>query len=44
MNEIMQISCEELREMADLNPDEVEVIVEMMIDAEAEADICSDFN
>ena len=44
MNESMQISCEELREMADLNPEEVEVIVEMMIEAEAEADLCSDFN
>lgn len=44
MNETMQISCEELRELAEVNPEEVEVIVEMMIEAEAEADICSDFN
>ena len=40
----MQISCEELREMAEVSPDEVEVIVEMMIEAEAESDLCRDFN
>ena len=44
MKENLQISCEELREMADVNPDEVEVIVEMMIEAEAEDELCSDFN
>lgn len=42
MNEMLQISCAELREMADANPDELEVIVEMMIEAEAE--LCTDFS
>ncbi|MES9851505.1 MAG: hypothetical protein ABW170_06680 [Candidatus Thiodiazotropha sp. L084R] len=40
MNEMLQISCAELRAMAESNPDEIEVIVEMMI--EAEADLCQD--
>jgi len=40
MNDMLQISCTELREMADISPDELEVIVEMMI--EAEVDLCSD--
>lgn len=40
MNEMLQISCAELRELADANPVEIEVIVEMMI--EAEADLCND--
>ena len=40
MKEMLQISCADLREMADSNPDEVEVIVEMMIEAEAE--LCND--
>ena len=40
MKEMLQISCADLREMADSNPDEIEVIVEMMIEAEAE--LCND--
>jgi len=40
MNEMLQISCTELRELADISPDELEVIVEMMI--EAEEDLCRD--
>ncbi len=40
MNEMLQISCTELRELANISPDELEVIVEMMI--EAEEDLCSD--
>jgi hypothetical protein len=42
MNEMLQISCTELRELADISPDELEVIVEMMI--EAEEDLCSDIS
>ncbi|MEJ2691998.1 MAG: hypothetical protein P8166_02810 [Candidatus Thiodiazotropha sp.] len=42
MKEMLQISCAELREMADSNPEELEVIVEMMIEAEEE--LCSDLN
>ncbi|MES9939594.1 MAG: hypothetical protein ABW105_15990 [Candidatus Thiodiazotropha sp. 6PLUC1] len=40
MNEMLQISCDELRAMAESYPDEIEIIVEMMI--EAEADLCQD--
>lgn len=40
MNEVLQISCSELREMAESNPNEIEVIVEMMI--EAEVDLCQE--
>ena len=40
MKEMLQISCAELREMADISPDELEVIVEMMIEAEVE--LCID--
>jgi hypothetical protein len=40
MKEMLQISCAELRELADSSPEELEVIVEMMIEAEAE--LCSD--
>jgi hypothetical protein len=40
MNEMLQISCDELREMADVSPDELEVIVEMLIEAEVE--LCVD--
>lgn len=39
---MLQISCSELRELADSNPDEIEVIVEMMIEAEAE--LCTDMS
>lgn len=42
MNEMLQISCAELLKLADANPDELEVIVEMMIEAEAE--LCTDFS
>jgi hypothetical protein len=42
MKNMLQISCADLREMADTNPDEIEVIVEMMIEAEAE--LCSDLS
>ena len=42
MNEMLQISCTELRELANISPDELEVIVEMMI--EAEEDLCSDIS
>ena len=42
MNDMLQISCADLREMADISPDELEVIVEMMIEAEAE--LCADLN
>lgn len=38
--EFMSISCEELRELAEENPAEMEVVVEMMI--EAEVDLCDD--
>ncbi|MCW4233132.1 MAG: hypothetical protein N0E59_00585 [Candidatus Thiodiazotropha taylori] len=40
MNDMLLFSCAELRELAETNPDEIEVIVEMMI--EAEADLCRD--
>ena len=40
MKEMLQISCADLRELADISPDELEVIVEMMIEAEAE--LCND--
>jgi hypothetical protein len=40
MKDMLQISCEELREMADTHPTELEVIIEMLIEAEAE--LCSD--
>ena len=40
MKKMLQITCTELREMADSNPNELEVIVEMMIEAEAE--LCAD--
>ena len=36
MEEMLQIRCDELRELADDNPEELEVIVEMMIEAEEE--------
>lgn len=42
MEEMLQISCTELREMADSNPEELEVIVEMMIEAEEE--LCADLS
>jgi hypothetical protein len=42
MEDMLQISCTELREMADVNPEEIEVIVEMMIEAEEE--LCDDLN
>jgi hypothetical protein len=42
MNEMLQISCADLREMADISPEELEVIVEMMIEADEE--LCRDFN
>jgi hypothetical protein len=42
MNEMLQISCTELRELANISPDELEVIVEMMIEAEEE--LCNDQN
>lgn len=34
--ETMTISCAELREMVEENPDEMEVVVEMMLDADEE--------
>jgi len=40
MDEMLQISCAELRELAEISPDELEVIVEMMIEAEVE--LCKD--
>jgi hypothetical protein len=40
MDDMLEISCTELRAMAESNPDEIEVIVEMMI--EAEEDLCQD--
>jgi hypothetical protein len=40
MNDMLLVSCAELREMAETHPDEIEVIVEMMI--EAEADLCEE--
>jgi len=36
MNDSLAISCAELREIAESNPDEIEVIVEMMIEADEE--------
>lgn len=42
MKEMLQISCADLRELADISPDELEVIVEMMIEAEAE--LCSEIS
>lgn len=38
MKDTLIVSCAELRELAETNPDEIEVIVEMMI--EADVDIC----
>lgn len=38
----MSISCEEWRTLADSFPTEMEVIMEMLI--EAEADLCRDLN
>ena len=40
MNDSLSISCSELREIADSNPDEMEIIVEMMIEADEE--LCQD--
>ncbi len=40
MKEMLEITCAELRDLVDSSPDELEVIVEMMIEADAE--ICSD--
>ncbi len=42
MEDMLQITCAELRELVDSSPDELEVIIEMMIEAEAE--LCSDRN
>jgi hypothetical protein len=42
MDEMLKISCSDLCEMADSSPDELEVIIEMMIEAEEE--LCSDFS
>jgi len=39
-NDFMHISCEEWRELSEAYPVEMEIISEMMI--EAEADLCSD--
>jgi hypothetical protein len=33
---VLQVECAELRELAEQNPTEIEVIVEMMIEAEEE--------
>jgi len=38
--DFLSISCEEWRELSDAYPQEMEVIIDMMI--EAEADICSE--
>ncbi len=38
MNDSLLFSCEELREIAEVNPTELEVIIEMMI--EADMDVC----
>ncbi|MET0065217.1 MAG: hypothetical protein ABW076_02630 [Candidatus Thiodiazotropha sp.] len=36
MNENLAITCDELRELAETHMQEVEVIIEMMIEADAE--------
>ena len=38
MNDPLLFTCEELREIAEINPIELEIIIEMMI--EADADLC----
>lgn len=38
MNDVLLFTCEELRELAEAYPKELEIIIEMMI--EADADIC----
>ncbi|MEJ2609186.1 MAG: hypothetical protein P8179_03650 [Candidatus Thiodiazotropha sp.] len=40
MNEMLEISCTELRELAEANPVEIEVIIEMMIESDTE--LCKD--
>ena len=36
MSDTLLFTCEELRDLAETNPREIEIIVEMMIEAEAE--------
>ncbi len=38
MNHSLKISCEDLRQASDESPDEMDVVVEMMMDAEIELD------
>ncbi|MEJ2402736.1 MAG: hypothetical protein P8171_00380 [Candidatus Thiodiazotropha sp.] len=40
MKDPLALSCEELRELADTHMQELEIIIEMMIDAEVE--LCQD--
>ena len=42
MSNILAVNCDEWREIADANPDEMEVIIEMMI--EADEQICVDYD
>jgi hypothetical protein len=42
MNDTLLFSCAELRELAETNPEEIEVIVEMLI--EADEDLCQDIS
>ncbi|MEN8179432.1 MAG: hypothetical protein ABFS39_12570 [Pseudomonadota bacterium] len=38
MSDSLLFTCEELREIAEIHPTELEIIIEMMI--EADADVC----
>jgi hypothetical protein len=42
MNDTLLFSCAELRELAETHPEEIEVIVEMLI--EADEDLCQDIS
>ncbi|EGV50702.1 hypothetical protein Ga0074115_1282 [endosymbiont of Ridgeia piscesae] len=36
MKDMLSLTCEEFREISETNPNEVEIIVEMLIEAEVE--------
>ena len=42
MNNLLEVNCEEWREIAELYPEEMEVIIEMMI--EADEQICVEYD
>ena len=42
MNDMLAVNCDEWREIAESNPEEMEVIIEMMI--EADEQICIEYD